>query len=76
MMKNFRPTINENFTINEALRCERLLRDLVSLSMSDDLAFERPVKDREVLIKLSKLCHDAGSFARAQNKSNKSCWIK
>jgi len=44
--------------------------------MNNDLAFERPVKDREVLIKLSKLCHDAGSFARAQNKSNKSCWVK
>jgi hypothetical protein len=44
--------------------------------MNDEIAFERTVKDREVLIKLSKLCHDAGSFARAQNKSNKSCWIK
>jgi hypothetical protein len=75
-MKNFRPVINENFTVNEALRCERLLRDLVSLSMNDDLAFERSVKDREVLIKLSRLCHDAGSFSRAQNKSNKSCWVK
>jgi hypothetical protein len=75
-MKNFRPVINENFTINEALRCERLLRDLVSLSMNNQLVFERTVKDREVLIKLSKLCQDAGSFARAQNKSNKSCWIK
>ena len=50
-MTNFYSVINENFTINEALRCERLLRDLVSLSMNDDLAFERPVKDREVLIK-------------------------
>ena len=75
-MKNFRPVIDKDFTINEALRCERLLRDLVSLSMNDEIAFERTVKDREVLIKLSKLCHDAGSFARAQNKSNKSCWIK
>ena len=71
-MTNFYSVINENFTINEALRCERLLRDLVSLN---DLAFERPVKDREVLIKLSKLCHDAGAFLRAQNKSSKSCWV-
>jgi hypothetical protein len=75
-MKNFRSIIDKNFTISEALRCERLLRDLVSLSMSDEIAFERPVKDREVLIKLSKLCQDAGSFARAQNKTNKSCWVK
>ena len=74
-MTNFYSVINENFTINEALRCERLLRDLVSLSMNDDLAFERPVKDPEVLIKLSKICHDAGAFLRAQNKSSKSCWV-
>ena len=75
-MKNLYSVIDKNFTINEAFRCERLLRDLVSLSMNDELAFERPVKDREVLIKLSKLCQDAASFARAQSKSSKSCWIE